>query len=1247
MPIPQSATAALESYLRQPLSGKPMGAGASDVAKYILLNSQDSKAMGPGDVKNDPSWMSKVFDLLSRPNYAVANVVKDMANDQSVNPIKSAISGLAGTQKTTFQDVLTSPAINLPHDKVTAGLGLGMDILLDPTTYIPGKAIASVFKGGASLAKGLVKGGKVTEAVDKGLPAAEKALRAGEPINPELYGLPAKAETQVPEALKPPVDIPTIPEPLKPKPGFTTPQSLLDFPGMPKSRIQIPESLRSKLDVPVDEAAKEAKGQLPFKIPGFKPSQVKKATAAAQIDKATQIVAGLEKGNIEDALKIAPVPKVVPTARHIAAADAILSKFNPDRATAIINKLYPDTLNAKQQVKLWHSARIEAAKQIYRKGRNPEKVAKETYEATRKIYQAAEDKLGAAGKTPRIGTGDNVKLSDVIDDLAARKLQVTDQGLAEFSTALKPGSEISGAVERLRARGAITDSTKSKSILDAVQASKELTKNTSGLSDVQALNYDKFLKGFSKYVAKDSLSPAGTRATDKLVNAALDSGKSAAYVKTQQMAKQLDEVVATGKANLTVNKALTLALEKDLGKLPKWSVSDNKAMEWVMSRVSTWWGQQDLRAMSLNAIASAAATAEARGKVLNKMFTGFDATARAEAFRLAQGIGTASVPANSELAKSITVMMDDLTSKVGGASVLVRSGVNMDELNKWMRRYGTKFQFSKAQKFDSAFTGEKLNFSKGTDWLQSWKAHDIKDMDPAEFMYKMMQATEQATREKSLFEDLGERFGSSVFGKGYTTKIEGHPYLEGYHFPPEIAKQIPRVVKDWSLGTPNNNNMLRLYDKVLSMWKTLATIYRPAHHVRNLIGDVYLGMMDGVNSVVPYKLALKVQRSMKGAYDTIQDIDKMVEIGVISQRELAPLPGKVLFSNKSGVKFTAEQIAAVAHQKGLFEHARTHEDIIDLGQTGGGIKLSQPLGGHVAKLARGASELEAHNTRLAHFIDVVRKSNGNDLPKIFEEASRRSRKFHPSGIDMTDFERNVLRRIIPFYSWLRKSTPLLLEGMVMNPSVTVLPAKIGEALQQANGIDTTRDQPFPVDQMFPEWLRDEGIGPIGLPDGALGKFSNQTPPGYVQAGVGLNPLSQLLAQIQHPGKTLGSGLTPAIQIPLELGITGRKTFTGEPITGPDAAPGALNQYIGEQIPIWSAVQGITGITPAGTQTKKADQSNNQSGREALINWLTGLGIKGTGPYVKSALFEKKAPIQAQHKAAKADFLSQLRDQIGQ
>jgi hypothetical protein len=375
------------------------------------------------------------------------------------------------------------------------------------------------------------------------------------------------------------------------------------------------------------------------------------------------------------------------------------------------------------------------------------------------------------------------------------------------------------------------------------------------------------------------------------------------------------------------------------------------------------------------------------------------------------------------------------------------------------------------------------------------------------------------------------------------------------------------------------------------------------------------------------------------------DVDHLVAMGVVAKDMATPLPGKILFRNKSGVGFTAEQIGAVAHQKGLLEHARTIEDIIDLGQ-GRPLLDIKPFGGKVQKVARGASELQSHNARLAHFIDKVSKSRGNNLQEIFEQASRRSRKWHPTGLDMTDFEKKVFRRIIPFYSWLRKSTPLLLEGLVMNPGKAVIPSKIYQAMQTMQGIQTPgRQDPFPVDQMFPEWMRLEGLGPVGKPgEGLLAKFTNQQPPGYSMLGMGLNPLTSLIGEMQDPGRTLLTGLTPAIQIPVEL-ASGKKLFTGEPITGPESRPGSFKQYIGEQLPVYGGLQGMLGMTPFGSETKAAAKSDGGSQKEALTNFLTGLGVRGSGPYRSQARFEALAPGMMQKKVGREDFLAELRRRI--
>lgn len=1234
MPTPEET---LLKYFSGPLSSPK----SSDIAKFILLNADTSKPLGPGTMDNggnEPSLMGRIFDILSRPNYAIAEAINHPEDKLAF------FEGLSGKKKTTFSDVLGHYGVEDPRIRATGGLLL--DIGLDPTTYIPGGAVA---KGATKAGKALGIGSKITDAsklVSRDKTLAQKIIEQGEPAFPESFNLPPTQNPKIPQLFKRPEQASEFnfnPDTLNekspvsqsaiPKLADTLPGQLeLPLENIPKN---IPRKTAGESTVSsVDELNSATKGQIPFKFPDF---NISKMRASATIDKAEHIVEKAVTGEPESILRILPHPNDAKIgAREQKSAAEIVAGWDNSKATAHINQKFPETINARQQVKLYYQA-IEKAKKRFTKPNAPVNKARVSSDAY-KIYTAAEKALEAKGLVPRIGTGENVRLSEVIQQVGGHRN--AQQVLDEFGNEIKQGGSTWQAIQALRARGAIDETKTIKEITEDVKSIRDTTKASNTVSDGFMAQFDKIIKDMGSASARGAgLSPAAVDATNKLIDYALKTGKSPAQMIYEQKASMINDIVARGKANNAVTHATTQALESDLGKIPKWAETDNKAVEFFMGRVATWWGQNNLRPLSLNAIGSGFATAAARGEALDKLFLPFNQAQRFEAMKLAQGYGNASTPATHELAVQIARLMDNLVGQVSGQSVILRSAVHMDMLNKWMHHYKVGFTFT--NKSAKTLTGESVDFSKNTDWLKSWKTAVIKD-DPKVFIFKLQQAMEQATREKALFDEIGERFGARTPGGEFKNKIDGYQYLEGYYFPDDITKQIPRVVKDWSLpGWEPKSPVVKLYDRVLSMWKTGVTIYRPAHHIRNIIGDVYLGWMDGVNSVRPYMLAAKVQKSMRGAYDTLQDVDNLVQAGILGRGFKTPVPNEVLFRNKSGIEFTADQIGAVAHQKGLLEHASTLEDIIDMGE----LSKFKPLGGRAQKLARSASELQNHNARLAHFIDKVMKSRGSDIQDIFEQASRRARKWHPSGLDLTEFEKRVMRRVIPFYSWIRKSTPLLLEGLVMNPGKAVIPSKIYDALQEANGIETPgRADPFPVDQMFPEWIRAEGVGPISNPTGFLGGVSDQMPPGYTMGGMGLNPLSSLMSQFESPGKTITSGLTPALRIPIEL-LTGRKLFTGEPISGPEARPGAGEQYIGEQIPIYSALQGITGITPFGTETKRSARSGD-AGFESFFNWLTGAGVKGTGPYINQGQYERLAPQRAQRQSNKDSLLKYLREQMG-
>jgi hypothetical protein len=234
-------------------------------------------------------------------------------------------------------------------------------------------------------------------------------------------------------------------------------------------------------------------------------------------------------------------------------------------------------------------------------------------------------------------------------------------------------------------------------------------------------------------------------------------------------------------------------------------------------------------------------------------------------------------------------------------------------------------------------------------------------------------------------------------------------------------------------------------------------------------------------------------------------------------------------------------------------------------------------------------------------------------------------------MDLTDFERKYMRRIMPFYSWQRKAIPLVLKSLVEKPGKVLAYPKGMEALQAYMGVDSpSRSDPFPVDQLFPDWVKEGGIGPIaktgmgGLPGIIAGLSRQGVDPdtgedigGYTLLNPGL-PFTDAISEfggMGNPSDPIQGALgmvTPFAKVPAELAFD-KNIRTGAPVTSD------LNRYLTEQVPIASILSRITGMGFGGPTERGAKEGFNL---EALINLLTGAGLTGTGPYQVQAHIEE-------------------------
>lgn len=1121
-----------------------------NLAKYVLANSNVNFGTSmPVSLEqpHHPSLIGRLFDILSRPNYAIANAVHYA--HEGHNPLAGAFRGLAGTEKETFSDVLS-------HDlgiqnKWVAGLGgAGLDIITDPTTFIGPGAI----KQGAR-ALGLIKEG------GRELPKIAKVAEAVEPVE------------KVP--------------------------SILD------STSKTPDFFRG------------AKAGMSVKPP---------------VD---NLIA--ERNILQRAHDVVPnaAPKPLPDVGN-------LSTYEQSIADLVTKKLRigGGNIDPKGQLDLWKSLAKNAETIHAPKTKSASALraaSSARFDSTLRMYKAVENQLASQGHKFTYWDGSDLKLTDVIAELTQGKPAAQALATAKefFPILEKDLSRRKGLLENADVAQAVHNVRVRSALLDAPKIHEAITKilgdgNTLAQFPASQVHIAKIVKMLPK-IAEDQaaalgVSNLGTDATKSILQHMKTTVNDARLTTRQELTatKQLGKAEIKRAKEVAlhynkiekahrINEELTQKLQKEL-EIHKDDyhapMSDKgKVSESILGRMFAWYGQKDLRPITEQHLLAATNSAWLRYASLRKVAENFSREDQLHAIRYAQGVPGVQ---GSQLGLIFKANLENLFKGTGltpaewsDATVAGRAPLLKDRLNKHLKMVGAPWRFT-GEKVKHPITGETMDFSGDANWLTSWRSWDVKD--PLQFFSKVQAAVEQSVHEKAIFDEIGERFGVD------SGRTIDHLYLQGYKFDEEVAKQIHKVIRDIDtfFSSGPSSPFLRTFDKISRAWKYTVTLPNPSHHIHNLLGDAYLSWMAGVNSVVPYNHAAQILRTQRNVYKDLSHVERMVDINAISTAMgKTPDAKDVLLRNASGKPFTAEQIYIAANQMGILPQAHVVEDIMG----GSELKVSkfQPFGGKVKHGLEKASELREHFARLAHFSDVVRKSKGTDYQEIFRKAGYEVRKWHPDYLTLTPFEKRFMRRIMPFYSWTRKAIPLVIESAVMNPGKTLVYPKIMQGFQTVGGIDSPgRDDPFPLNQGFPQWIRDRGIGPI-FDHPALG--ARDTPPGDTIVNPS-NPLLDIFGQFSNPVAGFGSMLTPALKIPAEI-LAGKQLFNNAPINA-----GNFSEYLGNQLPYFPLVQGMFGVTPTLGQTTRAQKEGNVN-TERIVNWLTGLGIRGTGPYIKQSEFEKK------------------------
>ena len=322
------------------------------------------------------------------------------------------------------------------------------------------------------------------------------------------------------------------------------------------------------------------------------------------------------------------------------------------------------------------------------------------------------------------------------------------------------------------------------------------------------------------------------------------------------------------------------------------------------------------------------------------------------------------------------------------------------------------------------------------------------------------------------------------------------------------TSQAPDIVVETVQGgaklfEDDGSKLLDYWDTANRSFKTYA-ILTPGFHSRNFMGGVFNNFLAGVSPGTTQK-AIRLDRAYKKALKGSDSVE--------ARRHLIENFGEDGAAYAQAIEFGAI---------GGGQTSEVAEAFSDLGQAGSRrfqtkTKLPQgPINNAVTRKSFEVGSKVEDVLRSSLFIDRVRKGAAPS------EALGDVHKFHFDYDDLSAFESQVARRVVPFYTWSRKNLPLQIEGLLTNP----------KAYNRYQHVKRNIELGTEEEETVPGYV-EEGLHirlPFELPGGRT----------YIIPEL---PFKELTRTVD-PGEIFGS-TSPLVKTPLERKF-GKKSFQNVP-----------------------------------------------------------------------------------------------------
>jgi hypothetical protein len=395
---------------------------------------------------------------------------------------------------------------------------------------------------------------------------------------------------------------------------------------------------------------------------------------------------------------------------------------------------------------------------------------------------------------------------------------------------------------------------------------------------------------------------------------------------------------------------------------------------------------------------------------------------------------------------------------------------------------------------------------------------------------------------KGLGREWTEKMGPQPLG---WMGVKDVPELKGLIFDPDTAKYVNNAVD--LFGDDNGiAAFLKGMDKVQGWWKRFVLLY-PGYHFRNMysnnaIGVVKHGIAKWMNPTIhKYGWAMTLYKldPEKKFWKVFGVSDELLNKKFNGQtlRDLADqlTPYNVI---KGEVRQTGDDVLkSVGGMQGHMKRVLKKANILDTGSN---------AFAYVDKFG-GAIESQARVTSFLHDFDRL----GNVRIAAYD-----TNEAFVNYQNLTQFEKQIMRRVVPFWTWLSRNVKNQIGLVFTQPGKMAMIPRVADAMESGAGWRMPENErPEYFNQMWMWQL------PMLLPNGDPLFFNPNFP---------FQDLNKI--DPRYFGRNLMATVSPFLKVPLEV-ISGVDIYRRRPI-----AP-----YEGYRAPVPGILHSIAKVLPEGTQ----------------------------------------------------------------